>query len=238
MVYFCFPAVYTCTYLTCHHIHIGLESGGGDTFTDLNCVTPDAILDVQLMSDNGSLSVNFSWTFENENNTICHHIYSVLSFRSPFPYDYEDKREPSGAWRYTGIKYMQVNQQTYYIFGGINRASYYQFELRIQTNLGTTSPRVYRYFSFLYYFGDQVPAEVVEPASNDTVIRARLGDSVTLPCSGTGISVPSIWVVRHPDLQPPFCSSWCTPYRGDYIALVREYHSGEYFCVATNTLVS
>lgn len=235
MVYFCFPAVYTCTYLTCHHIHIGLESGGGDTFTDLDCVTPDAILDVQLMSGNGSLSVNFSWTFENENNAMCHHVYSVRSFRSPFPYEYEDK---IGAWYNPGIKYIQVNQQTYYIFGGINRASYYQFELRIQTNLGTTSPRVYKYFSFLYYFGDQVPAEVVEPASNNTIIRARLGDSVTFPCSGTGIPDPLVWVLYSPDLELPWCVDWCDPDRGKYIAQVMEYHSGEYFCVALNTLVS
>ena len=218
-------------------IGIGLGSGGReDSFTD--CMTPDAILDAQLLSDNGSFSVNFSWTFENDNSTICHHVFSVRSYQSSVPYNLEDKTEPIHVGP-VYQRYTQVDQQTYHIFADIDRTSYHQFELRIQANLFTTSVRVYRHFSFLYYFGDQVPAKVVEPASDDTVIRAYLGHSVTLPCSGTGVPNPSSIVLRDPHMIPPPCD-YCTfigaPF--SYIAPVREYHSGEHFCVISNILVS
>ena len=228
-------SIHSCYVFTYTHNIIGLGSGRReDSFTE--CITPDAILDAQLLSDNGSFSVNFSWTFENESSTICHHVFSVRSYQSSVPYNLEDKTEPIGA---VYQRYTQVNQQTYHIFADIDRAFYHQFELRIQANLGTTSIRVYKHFSLLYYFGDQVPAKVIEPASDNAVIRAYLGDSVTLPCSGTGMPDPATWVLRDPHMEPPVCD-YCT-YSGAYfnfIAPVREYNSGEYFCVTTNILVS
>lgn len=217
----------------CHQV--GLESGRENTNTD--CVTPDAILDAQLISDNGSLSVNFSWTFENENSTICYHIFSVRSFQSIVPYSFEDKTEPRSPI-YDRIRYTQVNQQTYHIFVDIDRATYYQFELRIQASLGTKSPRVYKHFSFLYYFGDQVPARVTEPAMENTIIRAYLGHSVRLPCSGTGTPVPDTWVLRHPYAEPPQICEACPQSKGHNIAWITEYKSGDYFCVSINILVS
>ena len=219
----------------CNQVGLHHETGSEDAHT--NCVTPDAILDAQLMSDNGSFSVNFSWTFaplENENNTICHHVFSVRSFQLFIPFEFEDKTEPIG---YDGIRYSQVNQQTYHIFVDIDTATYYQFELRIQTGLDTGSTRYYKHFSYIYYFGDQAPARVTEPVSNHTVIRTYIGDSVTLPCSGTGTPFLVNWVLRDPNGYPPYCD-YCHLDKGDYIDEVSEYDSGEYFCVAYNTLVS
>ena len=185
-----------------------------------------------------SYSVNFSWTFENDNSTICHHVFSVQSYQSSVPYDLEDKTEPIHVGA-VYQRYTQVNQQTYHIFADIDRTSYHQFELRIQANLFTTSVRVYRHFSFLYHFGDQVPAKVVEPASDNTVIRAYLGHLVILPCSGIGMPDPLSFVLRDPHMELPICD-YCA-YIGAYfsfIALVSEFDFGEYFCVTTNILVS
>ena len=120
-------------------IGIGLGSGRREeSFTD--CITPDAILDAQLLSDNGSFSVNFSWTFENDNSTICHHVFSVRSYQSSVPYNLEDKIEPIHVGA-VYQRYTQVNQQTYHMFADIDRNSYHQFELHIQANLFTTSVR-------------------------------------------------------------------------------------------------
>lgn len=239
-MYLCTHALTTYYNGLCNQVGLYHETGSGDILTD--CVTPEAILDAQLISDNGSLSVNFSWAFaplelENENNTICHYVFSVRSFQLSVPFDFEDKTEPTNL-RYDGIRYTQVNQKTYHIFVDINRATYYQFELRIQTgHLGTGSVRYYKHFSYVYYFGDQVPARVTDPVSNHTVIRAYIGDSVTLPCLATGTPLLDTIVRRDPNGEGPYCFV-CHIDKGDHIAYVTEYDSGEHFCVATNILVS
>ena len=169
--------------------------------------------------------------------------FSVRSYQSSVPYNLEDKTEPIYTCRSSiyikGIR-KSTNRSTYHIFADIDRTSHHHWvELRIQANLFTTSVRVYRHFSFLYYFGDQVPAKVIEPASNNTVIRAYLGHSVILPCSGIGMPDPLSFVLRDPPMELPICD-YCT-YIGAYfsfIAPVSEFDSGEYFCVISNILVS
>ena len=179
---------------------------------------------------NTTLSVNFSWTFahlEYENATICHQIlFSVRSHQSSVPYDFEDNMEPPGD----SGNFVSVNQQTYYIFNNISRFTYYQFELRIQS-----PPISSKYQSYVYYFGDQVPARVTDPASGHSVIQVHEGDSVTIPCNGTGTPTPSVLLLTS-ELQQ--CEG-CPPVNiNNFIAAVSEQDTGEYFCVAANTLVS
>ena len=128
--------------------------------------------------------------------------------------------------------YVPVNQQTYYIFDNINRHTYYLFELRVQA-----SPLSKRYQSFVHYFGDQVPARVTDPPSGHTVIRAREGDSVTVPCEGRGLPTPSVVLVREGGSVPQPCSG-CPPVgKNNIFPSIRQQDAGNYFCVAANTLV-
>ena len=92
----------------------------------------------------------------------------------------EPPHDPNG-------RYEEVGQQTSYIFNNINRDTYYLFELRVQS-----PPRFDRYYSYVHYFGDQVPARVTDPVPGHTVIRVTEGDSVTVPCEGTSIPTPSV----------------------------------------------
>ena len=182
--------------------------------------------------------MNFSWTFaplENEDDTICRHVYSVRSFWSSVPYDLEDGMEPAHD---RSIRYTQVNQLTHHIFDGINRVTYYQFELRIQANLGATSATTYKHYSFLYYFGDQVSARVTEPVPSHSVIRARYGEQVTIPCIGAGTPTPSVFLLREVNSQPPSACSGCPIDKNNVITAVNFMDAREYFCVSANTLVS
>ena len=181
----------------------------------------------QLLSSNGSPSVNVSWTpLEKENRTICHHTFSVRVHQSSVPYNFEDKvappHNPSG-------KYEEVNQQTNFIFNNINRHTYYLFELRVQS-----PPRSNRYYSYVHYFGDQFPARVTNPMQGHTVIRVTEGDSVTVPCEGTGIPSLSVLLLRevtHKCGCPPINKS-------NIFESVRQQDDGKYRCVADNILVS
>ena len=216
---------------------VTLELGGlKDTFE--RCEHPVPILNATLVSHNGSLSVNFSWTFaplQDENATFCHHMLSLRSFQSSAPYDLEDKMEPPHG----GPRYTMVDQQAHHhIFDNIDRVTYYQFELRIQSGLGTGNTRHYKQFSYLYYFGEQVPARVVEPVREHSVIRVRDGDPVTIPCEGAGTPSPTVLLLREVNSQPPQACSGCPIDKGNNIAAVSENDAGEYFCVAANTLVS
>ena len=184
---------------------------------------------------NTTLSVNFSWTFahlEYENATICHQIlFSVRSHQSSVPYDFEDNVEPPGDRG----NFVSVNQQTYYIFNNISRFTYYQFELRIQSPPSISS----KYQSYVYYFGDQVPARVTDPVSHHSVIRANEGDSVTIPCEGTGIPTPSVLLLKEVTSELQLgCEECPSVNRNNFIAAVSEQDAGEYFCVAANILVS
>ena len=182
--------------------------------------------------------MNFSWAFaplENENDPICRHVYSVRSFWSSVPNVLEDGMEPAHD---RSIRYTQVNQLTHHIFDGINRVTYYQFEFRIQANLGATSATTYKHYSFLYYFGDQVSARVTEPVPSHSVIRARYGEQVTIPCIGAGTPTPSVFLLREVNSQPPSACSGCPTDKGNVITAVNIMDAGEYFCVSANTLVS
>ena len=195
------------------------------------CVLPVVALNtLQLISSNESLSVNFSWTpLESENVTICFHEFSVRQHRASVPYEFEDRMDPLQD----SEKYTQVNQQTHHVFNNINRHTYYLFELRVEA-----SSLSKRYHSYVYYFGDQVPARVTDPPSDHSVIRAREGDSVTVPCEGTGIPTPSVQLLREVTSTPQACSG-CPPVgKSNVFPSVRQRDAGEYFCVAANTLVS
>lgn len=195
------------------------------------CVLPVIALNtLQLISSNESLSVNFSWTpLESENVTICFHEFSVRQHRASVPYAFDDKVDPLQD----SEKYTQVNQQTYYVFNNINQHTYYLFELRVQA-----SSLSRRYYSYVHYFGDQVPARVTDPLSDHSVIRAHEGDSVTVPCEGTGIPTPSVQLLREVTSTPQACSG-CPPVgKSNVFPSVRQRDAGEYFCVAGNTLVS
>ena len=194
---------------------------------DITCVLPDILLNCpQLLSSADSPSVNFSWTpLERENNvTVCHHTFSVRIHQLSVPYDFEDNTAPPHA----SGRYENVDQQTNYIFNNINRDTYYLFELRVQS-----PPRSNRYYSYVHYFGDQVPARVTNPVQGHTVIRVTEGDPVTVPCEGTGIPSPSVRLLREVT-SVPLVRNGCP----NFIPAVSEQDAGEYFCVADNTLVS
>jgi hypothetical protein len=194
-------------------------------------VLPDVVLSrPQLLSHNDSLSVNLSWTpLERENITICHHTFSVRVHQSTVLYDFEDNMAPPHA----SGRYEQVNQQTYYIFNNINRDTYYLFELRVQA-----PPQSNIYHSYVHYFGDQVPARVITPVPGHSVIRVTEGDSVTVPCEGTGIPTPSVLLLREVTSVPQGCSG-CPPVsKNNVFESVSQRDDGEYYCVAVNTLVS
>ena len=204
-------------------LNIEVRDSGG-------CVLPDVVLNLpQLLLRNSSLSVNISWTpLERENNmTICNYTFSVRVYQSSTPYDFEDNavppHDPNG-------RYEEVNQQTNFIFNNINRDIYYLFELRVQS-----LPRFNRYYSYVHYFGDQVPARVTDPVPGYTVIRVTKGDSVTVPCEGTGIPTPSVLLLREVTNVPHSCNG-CP--KNNFIPAISEQDAGEYFCVAVNTLVS
>ena len=193
---------------------------------------PDVSLNrPQLLSSNDSPSVNFSWTpLGRENRTICHHTFSVRVHQSSIPYDFEDNMEPPHD---PSGRYEEVNQQTNYIFNDINRDTYYLFELRVQS-----PPRSNIYYSYVHYFGDQVPARVIDPVRGHTVIRVTEGDSVTVPCEGTGIPTPTVRLLREVMSVPQACSG-CPPInKNNVFDSVRQQDAGEYYCVAANTLVS
>ena len=200
------------------------------------CVIPRVTLNTpQVVSRNDSLSVNFSWTpVNNENVTICHnHAFSVQSYESSVPYDFEDNMAPPQAQDVREEKYKFITQQTYYVFNNINRFTYYIFELRIQAMSGFS-----RQYSYVHYFGDQVPARVTDPVSSHSVIRANEGDSVTIPCEGTGIPTPSVLLLKEVTGEPQGCGG-CPPVsKNNFFESVSVNDAGEYFCVASNTLVS
>ena len=138
----------------------------------------------------------------------------------------EPPHDPSG-------RYEEVNQQTNYIFNDINRDTYYLFELRVQS-----PPRSNRYYSYVHYFGDQVPARVTDAVQDRTVIRVTEGDSVTVRCEGTGIPSPSVQLLREVMSIPHTCSG-CPPInKNNVFESVTQQDAGEYYCVAANTLVS
>ena len=193
---------------------------------------PDVSLNrPQLLSSNDSPSVNFSWTpLGRENRTICHHTFSVRVHQSSIPYDFEDNMEPPHD---PSGRYEEVNQQTNYIFNDINLDTYYLFELRVQS-----PPQSNRYYSYVHYFGDQVPARVVDPVRGHSVIRVTEGDSVTVQCEGTGIPTPSVLLLREVTSVPQACGG-CPPVnKNNVFESVRQQDAGEYYCVAVNTLVS
>ena len=194
------------------------------------CVIPHATLNPpELVSRNNSLSINFSWTPINNENVCQNHAFSVRSHESSVPYDFEDTMAPPP----TQDRYEPLNQQTYYVFDNINRFTYYIFELRIQA-LSEFSKQ----YSYVHYFGDQVPARVTNPASSHSVIRANEGDSVTIPCEGTGIPTPSVLLLKEVTNEPQACSG-CPPVsKNNFFESVSANDAGEYFCVASNTLVS
>ena len=185
----------------------------------------------QLLSSNDLPSVNFSWTpLGRENRTICHHIFSVRVHQSIVPYDFEDNMEPPHD---SSGRYEEVNQQTNYLFNNIERDTYYLLELRVQS-----PPRSNRYYSYVHYFGDQVPARVTDPVRGHTVIRVTEGDPVTVPCEGTGIPTPTVRLLREVTSVPQACSG-CPPIsKNNVFDSVRQQDAGEYYCVAVNTLVS
>ena len=191
------------------------------------CVIPDILLNrPQLLSSADSPSVNFSWTpLVRENKTICQHTFSVRVHQSSVPYDFEDNMEPPHN---PNGRYEEVNQQINYLFNDINRDTYYLFELRMQS-----PPRSNRYYSYVHYFGDQAPARVTNPVRGHTVIRVTEGDSVTVPCEGTGIPSPSVRLLREVT-SVPLVRNGCP----NFIPAVSEQDAGEYCCVADNTLVS
>ena len=186
----------------------------------------------QLLSSNDSSSVNFSWTpLGRENRTICHHTFSVRVHQSSISYYFEDNMEPPHD---PSGRYEEVNQQTNYIFSNIiNRDTYYLFELRVQS-----PPRSDRYYSYVHYFGDQSPVSITDPVRSHTVTRVTEGDSVTVPCEGTGIPTPTVRLLREVTSVPQACSG-CPPiHKNNIFESVRQQDAGEYYCVAANTLVS
>ena len=190
---------------------------------------PDVSLNrPQLLSSNGSPSVNFFWTpREREIRTICHHTFSVRVHQSSVPNDFEDNMEPPHD---PSGRYEEVNQQTNYIFNDIDRDRYYLFELRVQS-----PPRSNRSYSYVHYFGDQVPARVTDPVRDDTDIRVTEGDSVTVPCEGTGIPSPSVQLLKSVNYK--MCR--CPPINNNIVfESVRQQDAGVYHCVADNILVS
>ena len=210
-----------------HSLTFGASSDSG-----AGCVLPGVLLNrPQLLSSADSPSVNFSWTpHGRENRTICHHTFSVRIHQSSVPYDFEDNMEPPHD---PNGRYEEVNQQRSYIFNNIKRNTYYLFELRVQS-----PPRFDRYYSYVHYFGDQVPARVTDPVPSHTVIRVTEGDSITVPCEGTGIPTPSVLLLREVTNVPQACGG-CPPVtKNNFFESVRQQDSGEYFCVAVNTQVS
>ena len=211
---------------------------GGSKDTYERCEAPVPILDPQLVSGNDSLSVDFSWTFaplQDENATFCRHVLSVRLFQSSVPYDFKDEMEPPHG----GSRYTMVNQQaSHHIFNNINQVTYYQFELRVQSGLGTGNVRYYKHFSHVLYYGIQLAAQVINPRMGHTVIRAIDGDPVTIPCEGTGTPSPTVRLLRQVDSTGPSACSDCPLDKGNYIPSVSPQDAGEYFCVAANTLVS
>ena len=220
-----------------HLVYLELE-GSKDSFED--CVTPNVIFSATLVPDSvGTFSVNFSWAFAavKENKTICRHALSVRSFNSSVPYDFEDKQAPRSS-KYRSQIYTMVSDTNFHVFPRINRAYYYQFELRIQANLLTTSAYTYNRYSHVYHFSSQNPAAIVEPSLSHTVIRATVGENVEIPCRGIGNPSPSVFLLRTVDSSPPSSCPGCPVDKGNNFSPVTENDAGEYYCVAANTLVS
>ena len=213
---------------------VSLPAGTNSDFQ--TCVLPRATLNTpQLVSRNDSLSVNFSWTpMNNENVTICHdYVFSVQSYVSSVPYEFDDNMVPPEAQNEIKEKYNVTGHRTYFVFDNINRFTYYIFELRIQASSESS-----RQFSYVHYFGDQVPARVTDPASGHSVIRANEGHSVTIPCEGAGIPTPSVLLLKEVTGTPQACGG-CPPVsKNNFFESVSVNDAGEYFCVASNTLVS
>ena len=138
----------------------------------------------------------------------------------------EPPHNPSG-------RYEEVNQQTNYIFSNIDRDRYYLFELRVQS-----PPRSNRYYSYVHYFGDQAPARVTNPVQDPTVILVTEGDSVTVPCEGTGIPSLSVLLLREVMSDFRAYSGYLSINKNNVFESVRQQDAGEYYCVAVNILVS
>ena len=204
-----------------------------------DCTTPDVILSATLVSDTvGTFSVNFSWAFATvtENETICRLTLSVQCFNSSVPYNFEDKQAPHGSSILN--RYTTVRDTSFHVFPRINRAHYYQFELRIQASMGTTNVQTYNHYSYVYYFSNQSPAVIIEPIKPHTIIRATVGDDIRIPCRGRGMPSPSVFLLRSVDSSPPSSCPGCPVDMGNTFSPVRERDAGEYYCVAANTLVS
>ena len=222
--------------------NVRLELGGlKDSYED--CETPGVTLNASLIdTGNGTHDIKFSWIFADvgENVTVCRQRLSVRWFTSTVPYDFDDKSEPRAAShrnsRYTQLPDSRVSN---YLFRNARVRNYHQFELRIYASPGTTSARTYHHYSYLYYFSQQVQAQVIEPSLSHTVIRAREGDSVTIPCAGQGLPRPTVRLLRDiNDDQPRACPGCPVTDIGNIFNAVSKFDAGEYFCVAGNTLVS
>ena len=131
-----------------------LDIGGHkDSFED--CVTPEPSLNVATFTDeNGTLSANFSWKLSEtpRNQTVCRLVFSVRSFNSTVPYDFEDHQEPVAA---RDIRFIPSQNVNFFVFEGIDQRRYHQFQLRVQSNLRTASAETNKYTSFVYYFEQQ-----------------------------------------------------------------------------------
>ena len=221
---------------------VQIDLGGArDSFVE--CVTPDVILNAALLDGNTttSPSVNFSWTLvptDDENATICTLDYSVRRFTSTVPYDFEDETEPATR-RIDDIRYINLEHGgTSHIFSGISTRHYYQFHLRVTASRTTSSVQTFHHYSYIYFFGQQVPARVVNPIVEYTTIRGTVGDEVNIPCEGVGTPNPSVLLLREVSTVPPLACGNCPLNKGTFIPDLSLHDAGEYFCVSANILVS
>ena len=144
-----------------------------------DCVIPEPNLNVATFTDeNGTLSANFSWKLSetSESQTVCRLVFSD-SFNSTVPYDFEDHQEPVAA---SDIRFIPSQNVNFFVFEGIDRRRYHQFQLRIQSSLGTASAETNKYTSFVYYFGQQ---GTLIPLSISLSLFLTLTPSFSLSCS-------------------------------------------------------